>query len=331
MKDEYIKLLKILGERRILHNEPLFKYSSLHIGGPADLFYKAQSKEELIKAISSAKDIKIPYFVIGGGTNLLISDLGFRGIVIKNETKNIKLVGIKGEKKGRETRLQTVFLEAESGVGVNRLVRFTLDQGLSGLESFLGQPGTVGGAIFMNAHNMKMKKYFGDAIFSSEIFTMDREIKKVSRSYFKFGYDKSIIQKTGEIVLSVILDLQVSDKKLLWLKAQNTYNYRQKTHPQGVFSSGCTFRNIEKSQAVRLATPSYTCSAGFLLERVGLKGKIIGKARFSDRHANFIIHNGGVKASEVVELIKLAKSKVKEKFGINLMEEIVKIGDFNNG
>ncbi len=323
MKENYKKLIEILGEARVVIDEPLAKYSSFKIGGPADLFYRALTSDDLIKALRGAYSLKIPVFVAGGCTNLLISDKGFAGLVIKNDTSQIRLKGAQGSKK-----VHTVFLEAESGVGVNRLVRFCLDQGFSGIQAFMGQPGTIGGAMWINAHNMNKGVFFGDRIISAKLIDSLGKVKNVSNKYFHFDYDYSILQNTHEIVMSVILALEMGDKKTLWEEATNVLKYRQQTQPQGVYSSGCTFRNIGKSDAIRIATPEFTCSAGYLLESVGMKGYKLGKVQFSDNHANFIIQKGGGTASNVLELISLAKNKVKRTFGVDLKEEIVLLGEF---
>jgi len=330
MQNKYQKLITSLVKNRILLSEPLAKYTTFKIGGPADLFYKATTTAELVKAIILAKKYSIPFFLLGGGTNLLVADSGFRGLVIKNETSGIRLVGMKGKQMvGYDSQtVKTVFIEADCGVGLNRLVRFTLDQGLAGLEDFLGQPGSVGGAVYMNAHNMRLGKFVGDAVYSAKILKDSGEVAEVAASYFQFGYDKSMLSKTGEIVLSAVFRLTTGDKNRLWEKASETLKYRESTQPKGIYSSGCAFRNISKSEAVRLATPDYTCSTGYLLDKAGLKNYSVGKARFSMEHANIIVHSGGASASDVLELISTAKQRVKKKFGINLTEEIILVGDF---
>jgi len=329
MSDNYKELIAFLGESKVLLDEPLNKYSSFHIGGPADIFFKARTCDELVKAVTSAWRLKIPVFVISGGTNLLVGDYGYRGLVVKNETNSIKLVGVVGGRKSKSsTKVHTAILGVETGVGINRLVRYTLDQGFSGLAAFLGQPGCVGGAVWNNAHNMKTGNFFGDNVFGAKILQPSGKVVDVSKSYFKFGYDQSIIQKTHDIVLSVLLKLNAGDKKSLWEEAQKALEYRRQTQPVGVFSSGCTFRNIKKSDAIRIATPSYTCSAGYLIESVGLKGYQIGDAHFSSSHANFILNKGNSKARDVLALINLAKKKVKEKYKLDLKEEIVLVGAF---
>lgn len=323
MKSSVQKLIDTLGKDRISLNEPLWKYSSLHIGGPADLFFRAKQQEDILLSVAASRNLKIPFFILGGGTNILIGDKGFRGLIIKNETNRIQLVGLRGGKK-----LHTAYLEVETGVGVNRLVRFTIEQGLAGLEVFLGQPGSVGGAVYINAHNMRLGKFIGDAVYGAKLLNKAGNVVEVPHTYFKFGYDRSCIQESEDIVLSVLFKLEVGNKEELWQKAQSVLEYRRQTQPQGVFSAGCTFRNISKSDAVRIATPDYTQSAGFLLESLGLKGEKRGNACFSSEHANFITHKGQAKACDMLELINVAKKSVKDKYGIILQEEIVQVGDF---
>lgn len=330
MNNSYKEFRSKIGERRVLVQESLAKYSSFRIGGPSDLFYRAQTKNEIIEAVRLAKKLEIPFFVLGGGTNLLVGDSGFRGLIIKNDTNNIKIIGIKGSNKVSEknNKLVTrqIYIESDSGVPVNRLVRFTLDQSISGLEMFLGQPGTVGGAVYINAHNINYSSYFSNHLTSAKILDRNGEVEDVDKEYFHFGYDQSILQKNKKIVLTVIFKLETGEKEVLWEKAHQTLLYRQKTQPYGVFTSGCTFRNIALSDAMRLSTPKYTCSAGYLIDAVGLKGVMMGGAKFSEHHANFIINTKDAKASDVLKLIKQAKEKVKNKFGVELTEEIVMVG-----
>ena len=304
-KRKYEKLISRLGLNRVLIDEPLANYSSFRLGGPADLMYKASTHIELERSIQAAYSLGIPIFIMGGGTNLLISDQGFKGLVIKNETSRIQLIGVRGgnllKNKDKITENSKIYLEVDAGIGVNRLVRYTLDQGFSGLEPFLGQPGSIGGAMWINAHNMSMGKYIGNTVYSAKIIELTGKIKKIPKSYFHFSYDFSILQNTSEIVLSVIFELSRGVKEKLWQEAQSVLEYRSQTQPHGVYSSGCTFRNISKSDAIRLATPKYTTSAGYLLESAGLKGKSIGGAMYSSHHTNFIIHKGEAKASDVSE------------------------------
>lgn len=327
MQNTYNKLVNLLLPVSVKPNELLSSYTTLRIGGLGEFFIVAKTQDELVKAIKAALEMKLPYTVLGGGTNVLISDEGVKGLVIRNETKDIKMIGMTGIKKARDIldSQKTVFLEIDSGVGVNRLVRYVLDEGLSGLETFLGQPGTVGGAVYMNAHNMKWGTFFGDTIKAAKIITQKGEIKSVDASYFKFGYDSSSLQKSRDVLLSVIITLSTSDKDELWKIGNEVAEYRRSTQPWGVLSAGCTFQNIKKSDAMRIPTPLYTTSAGYLIESIGLKGTRIGGASVSLEHANFIVVEPQTKSSDVVQLIQLITRKVYSKYHVRLKPEVVYI------
>lgn len=305
----------------------LARYTTFKIGGPADLFYEAKTKEDLVLAITSAGKLGVPIFVLGGGSNILISDKGIRGFVVKNSTNTISMRGAKGSYKEGQTKGK-VYVEADGGVLINKLVRDTVDEGLGGLEMHLGLPGTVGGAIFMNSKWAKPESYVGDVVYQATILTKDGHVKTVPGEYFHFSYDQSSIQTTGDIVLSVVFTLEPSDKEKLWEIANRSISYRRETQPQGVFSPGCTFRNISKADAIAAGTPAHTTSAGYLVDHAGLKGTSVGEAYISEEHANFIINGGRATASDVVKLIELARSRVQKKFGVTLQEEIVRIGEF---
>lgn len=328
-RSRYNDFIKNLGSDRVLRDLRMSRFTSFRLGGPVDLFFKALTSADLIKAVSVAERLQIPFFVMGGGTNLLVTDRGFRGLVIKNETNQIRLIAYKGGKLHDDKKLSIsqVLYEVEGGVMVNRLVRFTLDQGLKGLEYFLGQPGTVGGAVWINAHNMHENKFIGNSIIAGKIFNVKKGIQTVDRNYFKFGYDTSILQSSKDLVLSITFEFTVSDSQRLWQIGNEVLKFRRETQPTGEYSAGCTFRNISKSDAIRLATPEFTCSAGYIIESLGLKGKSEGKVQFSPSHANFIVHQGDGRASDVLNLISLAKEKAKKKYALDLKPEIVILGE----
>lgn len=319
-------LIRKFGEERVKTAESLSKYTTFKIGGPARVFFQALKTEDLIFAVREAQRLKIPYFILGGGTNLLVSDKGFFGFVIKNNTNKITIKKYRGFFSKRLVGDSEVLLEVLSGVGVNQLVRYTIEAGLSGLEAFLGQPGTVGGAVYINAHNIKMGEFFGDKIKLVKILTESGQIKEVPRSYFRFGYDESILQRRKEVVLSVTFSLKKGEKDKIWQKANQAMSYRKYTQPLGKGSAGCIFRNISKSEALKIGIPDGITSAGYLIEAVGLKSKQIGGAKISESHANFIINTGNASATDVINLIDLVKRKVKDRFGLELKEEIVYLG-----
>ncbi|MFZ5535424.1 MAG: UDP-N-acetylmuramate dehydrogenase [Patescibacteria group bacterium] len=326
MTDRLYEFLSRLAPK-VKEQEPLARYTTFKIGGPADYFYEAKTKEEFITAVSLARATGLPLFVMGGGTNILIGDRGIRGIVIKNSSQAITIRGIRGSVE-QGAKKKTVFVEADAGVSMNKLVRFTIEEGLSGLEMQLGLPGSVGGATFMNSKWTKPVGYVGDVVYQAELLTPEGERKIVSRDYFDFAYDYSALQKTGDIVVSVTFALVQDEKDRLWQVANESIGYRRETQPQGVFSAGCTFKNISKASALTAATPNYTTSAGFLVDHAGMKGKVIGDAEISPVHANFIINRKNATAVDVVELIEAARTAVKEKFGVSLEEEIIRVGEF---
>lgn len=309
------QLKKILGGAA-KENEILAPYTTFKIGGPADLFIDAKTTDDLVMAITSARSLGVPVFVLGGGTNLLIGDKGIRGLVVKNSTQMIVIRGMKGEAfQGSPVRKQ-VFVECDAGVMLNKLVRFTLDEGLAGLEMHLGLPGTVGGAVYMNSKWTKPEGYVGDVVYQAKIVTPQNEIRTVAKNYFQFAYDSSSIQKTGDIVLCVIFSLAAGKREALWKIANESIQYRRESQPQGIKSAGCTFKNVDGK------------SSGLLIDQAGLKGLKIGDAQISPKHANFIINLGHATASDVIQLIDRAKEQVKQQFGIILEEEIVRVGEF---
>lgn len=329
---QYIEEIKnILGPLRVFENEPISKHTYIKIGGPARLFFEAKTPEDLKLALQTAHRYQIPFVVLGGGANVLVSDKGFDGLVTKNRNAQIKLVGIKGTITKNGQGIKNALVSVSSGTPMNQLARFTIDQGLEGLEFLLSVPGTVGGGIKINAHfEVERGEFLGNRLVSATLFDpKDGDIKNVAQDYFKFSYDYSTIQDTGEIVLDATFRLDAAqDKSALWQRAMEGVKRRNAEQPIGIACSGCTFRNISHEDAVRLATPNLTTSTGYIIESLGLKGERVGGAQVSAHHANFIINSGEATAQNVLELISLIKAKAKETYGLDLKEEIFFIGDF---
>lgn len=294
-------LIQELGKDRIKLNEPLSQHVQLKLGGPADFYYEATSSKELTLAVWSAVKNKIPYTVIGKGANVLVSDRGVRGLVIQNSSKNYRF-------------LPYGFVETESGVDNTTLIIAARNRGLTGMERLLRVPGTVGGAIYMNAGDTGKKNFFGDLIVWVEAINSKGDIYKLKREECKFAYRSSRFQKTEEIILRAKIELKKATKEELEETARDIL-VRKLHHPSGA-TIGSTFKNPDSDYA------------GRLIEEAGLKGKKIGSAKISERHANFILNEGGAKAADVKALIDLMKSRVKEKFGIELEEEIRYIGEW---
>lgn len=321
----YTFIINSLGQDRLKVDEPLSKHTYFKLGGPADLFYEAKTTEELKGAVSSAILHKVPYLILGGGSNILVTESGFRGLVIKNRSINISLKGFAGGVDNGKLDLKEAVVQSDSGVPANHLIRYTLDQGLAGLEDMLGLPGSVGGAVYNNSHHLD--KLFGDHIIEVEVLDNEGKIKKYTQKDLKFDYDYSIFHKTKETILNATFQLKRGDKEKLWEIANAAVKRRSTTQPLGAPSSGCIFKNIPLADAMRIGTPDTIQSVGYLLDKAGLKGKRVGGAYVSDVHANFIVNDGTAKSSDVFNLIEEIKSIIKEKYGVDLTEEVIVIGE----
>lgn len=278
-------------------NQILAGYTTFKIGGAADWFYQSKDEKNLIEAISFCHNQKIPFFILGGGSNLLISDKGFRGMVIKMGNE---IVEVDNEK-----------IIAGAGMFLNKLVNIAKENSLSGLEFMVGIPGTVGGAIVGNVG--AWQENFGDKIKRVKILDEKNQIKWLNQKDCQFNYRQSRFKKNKEIVLAVEIELKRTKQEEINQKISDNLQKR-KNQPQES-SAGCIFINPKPN------------SAADLIENCSLKGIKKGKAKISDKHANFIVNCGGAKAKDVLELMSLAKEKVQEKFGINLQEEIIILGN----
>jgi UDP-N-acetylenolpyruvoylglucosamine reductase len=324
---EFLTALQSVLGKEVKEQELLAPYTTLKIGGLADYFFNAKTQFSLVQAITTARKLHLPYFLLGGGTNILIADGGIRGLVIKNSTNQIVMKGVKGTRNQGDVSHSNVFVEADSGVPMNQLVRFTIEEGLQGLEAHLGLPGSVGGAVYMNSKWMHPEAFVGDVVHQAKILTPQNEVQDVPKSYFHFGYGTSILQTTNDIVLSVVFNLTSSSKERLWEIANESIAYRRNSQPQGIKTAGCTFKNISQADALLFKTPNYTTSVGNLIDQCGLKGKNVGDAVVSSVHANFIENKGKATAKDVIELITYIKKEVKRQFGVELKEEVLFVGE----
>lgn len=315
----YSLLIHALGESRVKRDEPLSRHTYFKLGGPADLLYEAMTVDELISAVASAILYQVPYYVLGGGSNILFSDAGYRGLIIKNKTSSIQLKGFAGGVDKGKLDLKEAIVQADSGVPANLLIRYTLDQGLAGLEEMLGLPGSVGGAVYNNSHHLD--RLWGDHIIEVEYLDTAGERKKYAKDDLDFSYDYSIFHKTKETILTASFLLKHGDKNALWEIANAAVKRRASTQPLGSPSSGCMFKNIPLADKMRLGLT--TSSAGYLIDKAGLKGTRVGGAVVSDVHANFIVNDGTAKSSDVLDLISQIKHKVKDEFGVDLTEEVI--------
>lgn len=323
--NQYDAFIKEVGKSNLLLHEPLSRHTYFRVGGPADLFYTAKTTDDLVRIVKLANKHSVPYFVLGGGSNIIVTDKGIRGLVIKNKTNSIQLKGFAGKFENGKYDVDKALVAVDSGVPANMLIRYTIDESLEGLEDFLGLPGSVGGAIYNNSHHLG--KLIGDHVSEVSALTQDGELKTMTQKELKFDYDYSIFQKTRDTILSAKFLLKKGDKSELWPKAEAAVRRRSDTQPLGFPSSGCIFKNIPMAEALRLGTPNHTTSAGYLIDKSGLKGIAVGDAQVSDKHANFIVNKGSATHKDIIKLIKKVKAKVKETFGVNLQLEVFIVGE----
>ena len=295
------RLIQELGAGRIKRNESLSAHVYMKVGGSADFYYEASNSLELAKSVKAAIKSKIPYTVIGNGANILVADKGIRGLIIQNHSKNMRF-------------LPHDFVEIDSGVDNTDLILAAKNRSLTGMERLLKVPGTVGGAVYMNAGDTGKKDFFGDLVTWLEVIDTKGNLKKLRGEDCDFSYRSSRFQKTGEVILRVRIELKKATKEELETAAKDIL-LRKSYHPAGA-TIGSTFKNPNSDYA------------GRLIEQCDLKGKRIGGAKISEKHANFIINEGNATADDVKALIDLMKRVVREKFNVNLEEEIRYLGDW---
>ncbi|MBR4014744.1 MAG: UDP-N-acetylmuramate dehydrogenase [Anaerotignum sp.] len=295
------ELRQKLGTECIRLQEPMKEHTTFRTGGPADIFILPKSNEEIGCAIQILQKHKIPFLVIGNGSNLLVRDKGIRGAVIQIYS-NMSHV----EVRGRE-------IEAQGGALLSAVAAKAAEIGLSGMEFASGIPGTIGGAAVMNAgaYGGEMK----DILVSVDVLTPDLEIKTIPAEELALSYRHSIIPEAGYIVLGAKLRLQSGEKKAILARMAELAEQRREKQPLQYPSAGSTFKRPE----------GYF--AGKLMQDAGLKGKTIGGAQISEKHSGFLINIGGATAQDILDLIVFCQKEVQEKFGVHLEPEVKIIGE----
>ncbi len=345
---------KVLGEGRVRENEMMNRHTTFRIGGPADFYFEARNVSEVQKALKLCRDNDLPYLVVGVGANLLVGDKGIRGLVIRPLLNEMKVVGHYQPVKESPRQVRQVnestghykaydedrylkfddleidepapdtLVRVGAGALLPQLIIWSLEQGLTGLQNFAGIPASVGGCLYNNIHG-------GTHLFDEfvdEVILLDKNGRpaRVPRDEMEFAYDQSRLQRTGETVLEAILKLSHGDVerarrvRLEWLKR------KLKVQPQND-CPGCIFKNLTPEAAQKINAP--TVAAGWVIDiGLGLKGTKIAGVKISEKHANFFVNDGTGKASDVIQLIEICKSKAQEKFGLELKEEIQLVGEF---
>lgn len=290
-------------EDKIIFEEPMKKHTSFKIGGNADLFIKVTTINELLMAIKYAKEKNISITIIGNGSNLLVLDKGIRGLVIKIDIQDFKI-----EKKEK-------YIEVSVGAGykIMALAIKLMNEEISGFEEIAGIPGSIGGAVFMNAgaYGKEMK----NIIISTKCMDLEGNIFELSNEAQKFSYRNSIFNKNNCIILETKLKLEYGKKQEIQEKMNNYLLQRKEKQPLEYPSAGSSFKRKEGVITAKL------------IDECGLKGYKIGGAKVSEKHAGFIINYENATAKDVLDLIKYIKEKVYEKYKIKIEEEIRIIGE----
>ena len=296
------KLQKMLGEAKVLVNEPMASHTTFRIGGPADYFVMPETVEELANVLKLCKEENTPYFILGNGSNLLVGDKGFRGVVIQLY-KNFDGLSIEGKK-----------ITAKSGAMLIRVAKEAGKAGLTGLEFASGIPGTIGGAMVMNAgaYGGEMK----DVVTSVTVLTKDGDIKTLSGDEMNFRYRGSVVEDEGYIVLEAVMELKEGNLEEIQTRMDELSVQRRTKQPIEYPSAGSTFKRPE----------GYF--AGKLIQDAELRGYQVGGAQVSEKHCGFVINAGGATAADVMQLMQDVSDKVMEQFGVTLEPEVKRIGEF---
>jgi UDP-N-acetylmuramate dehydrogenase len=302
--------LRVAFGDRVQANVPLAPLTTFKVGGPADWLLETRNSDEIVEALKLAHDAGIRVTLLGGGSNVLVSDAGVRGLVIRPRGGEVRKLGDR-------------HIRADAAVTINGLVRWTINHGCAGLEAWAGTPGTVGGAIYGNAHFGG--RLIGEFVDSGRIATREGTVRDIPADAMAFGYDCSRLQTTEEILLSAVFRVSPGDPAALRVVARQSLAYRKQTQPLDTPSAGCIFQNPQPGRDI--VPDGMPWSAGALVDRAGLKGASVGGARVSPTHGNFIVNEGTATARDIRMLIDRCRAAVRERFGVELREEIVFLGD----
>lgn len=300
MKSLYDILLTVSDPEQLAWNEPMSRHTTFRVGGPADLMYFPASSSQLVKALNAAEERQIPVLVMGNGSNMIVRDGGIRGLVIVLGER-FSQISIEGE-----------ILSAQAGASMARVAAAAQAASLSGLEFISGIPGTLGGGCAMNAGAYGGQ--LSDVLVDAEVYR-NGEIRTLSREELKMGYRTTLPLREGGIVLSARFRLTPDDGEAIMARMKDLNARRRDKQPLNFPSAGSTFKRPE----------GYF--AGALIEQAGLKGRTVGGAQVSEKHAGFIVNIGGATAKDITDLIALVQEEVRRASGVQLETEVRIIGE----
>ena len=297
----YDKLNNVIAKDSILIDEPMSRHTTFRVGGPADFFVTPKAKEEVRDVIRICKEAGMPYYIIGNGSNLLVSDAGYRGVIVQIY------------KEMNEVKVEGDLVKAQAGALLSGIAAKALGAELSGFEFASGIPGTIGGACVMNAgaYGGEMK----DVLESVTVLTGEGKIIELGRNELELGYRTSVIAKKGYIVLGAVLKLERGDGEKIKTYMDELKEKRVTKQPLEYPSAGSTFKRPE----------GYF--AGNLIEDAGLRGFQVGGAQVSEKHCGFVINRDHATAADIMELMRQVQIRVKENSGVDLEPEVKRLGD----
>lgn len=298
----YNQLIQVIDKERVLTDEPMKNHTTFRVGGNADYFVLPRTSEEVRDIVAFCQNQKLPYYILGNGSNLLVGDKGYRGVIIQI-FKEMNDIVVNGER-----------ICAQAGALLSKVGSVALEAGLTGFEFAAGIPGTVGGAVVMNAgaYGGEMK----DVLASVTVLTQDGEVLKLSNENLELGYRTSVVAKKNYVVLEAEYLLKRGDKSDIRAMMDELKVKRVTKQPLEYPSAGSTFKRPE----------GYF--AGKLIQDAGLRGFRVGGAQVSEKHCGFVINTGGATASDILELMKQVSEKVSDEFGVTLEPEVKLLGEF---
>ncbi len=296
------KVCSIVGNDNVSVDEPMKKHTTFRIGGPADYYVTPHSGEEATQVIKACREWKLPFYILGNGSNLLVSDKGFRGVIIQM-FKNYSEVSVDG-----------VCVTARAGALLSKIAKTALENNLTGLEFAAGIPGTLGGAVVMNAgaYGGEMK----DVLEEVGVLSGEGEILRLKREELDLGYRTSVIARKGYIVLEAKMRLQEGKREAIASRMEKLKEKRVSKQPLELPSAGSTFKRPEGN------------FAGKLIMEAGLRGFSVGDAQVSEKHCGFVVNKGGATALQVRELMQEVIRRVEETSGVTLEPEVKMLGEW---
>lgn len=295
-------LCQILGEQNVKENEPMKKHTTFRVGGPADYFLTPENAEQVKETIIYLKEKEVPYYVVGNGSNLLVGDQGFRGAIVQIYQKM------------NQIRTEGDFIYAEAGALLSKIASEALAQELTGFEFASGIPGTLGGAVMMNAgaYGGEIKQVIQEAT----VLTPAGKVETLTVDEMELSYRSSVFSKNGDIVLSAVLKFEKGDKEAIRSRMDELKEQRVTKQPLEYPSAGSTFKRPE----------GYF--AGKLIQDAGLRGFQVGGAQVSEKHCGFVINKENATAADIVSLMEQVSEKVEAQFGVRLEPEVKRLGEF---